>query len=552
MKKIYTTLVIALLSINVFAQAPNWVWAKSAGGTSFNFYQNSVATDASGNVYATGNFSSATDVFGTTTLTNAGSEDMYLVKYDASGTVIWAKSAGGTGDDAAFSVNTDVSGNVYVTGHFKSPTIVFGTTTLTNAGGSNYDMFIVKYDTGGNVLWAKRAGGTGYDEGVSVTIDPTGAVYVTGNFDSFTMVAGSTTLTNTGSADMFLIKYDAAGAILWAKSATGTGFDGGYSIAADASGVYITGTFSGLHFTIGTTTLTNADASGTNPDIFVAKYDVSGTVLWAKRGGGPDLDFGNSIAVDASGNIYLTGQFRSTTASFNSLTLTNSGGNYDIYVVKYDNNGNAIWARSAGGSGAADYAESVVVSSSGVYIAGYFESSSITFGSTTLTNSGPSDIYIVKYDTAGTAVWAKSAGGSIIDYGFSIALNATNDIYVTGYFRSSTIVFGSTTLTNIGTSTLDMYVAKLSSSSSVGINENQEIELNIYPNPFTSTTTISFSEEQKNTSLKITDVLGNVVLQSIINNHQYTIDMSGYANGIYFVRIEDEKKNIINRKIIKQ
>src|SRR3989338_2819744 len=152
MKETITILSMVLLTINTFAQMPHWSWAKSAGGASWDLGY-SVSTDASGNVYMTGRFNISTITFGTTTLTNAGDYDIFIVKYDAAGNVLWAKSAGGTSSDVGTCVSTDASGNVLMTGSFQSPAITFGTTTLTSVGYG--DIFIVKFDATGNILWAK-------------------------------------------------------------------------------------------------------------------------------------------------------------------------------------------------------------------------------------------------------------------------------------------------------------------------------------------------------------------------------------------------------------
>jgi hypothetical protein len=164
MKKIITILVAIVVNANTFGQVPNCLWSNSAGG-SLEDLVNSICTDDSGNVYVTGYFKSTTITFGTTTLINADNtgytNDIFIVKYTPNGTVLWATSAGGTNIDEGTSLATDVNGNVYVTGYFYSPTITFGTTTLTNVGIG--DIFIAKYDGAGAVLWAKSAGGTGYD-----------------------------------------------------------------------------------------------------------------------------------------------------------------------------------------------------------------------------------------------------------------------------------------------------------------------------------------------------------------------------------------------------
>ena len=172
MKKIYFTICLMLMAASGFAQAPNWVWAKSAGGASAEYGQGTAA-DAVGNIY----------LVGTNTLTNNGDFDVFITKYDAAGNVLWAHSAGGSAMDYGYGIATDHAGNVYITGWFNSTTITFGAFTLTNAG-TGPDIFLVKYDSTGNVVWAKRAGGTAGDTGYSVATDADCNVYVTGEFQS--------------------------------------------------------------------------------------------------------------------------------------------------------------------------------------------------------------------------------------------------------------------------------------------------------------------------------------------------------------------------------
>jgi hypothetical protein len=468
MKKLYSIIFALVLSANTFAQEPYCQWANAPSGTSED-KGNSVTTDASGNVYVTGQFVSPTITFGTTTLANAGSNgDMFIVKYNAAGTVLWAKRAGGTGPDEGSSISTDASGNIYVTGYFISPTITFGTTTLSNVG--YMDIFIAKYDAAGNVLWAKSAGDNGDDWGLSVSTDASGNVYVTGYTNSATITFGTTILPSAGgNGDIFIAKYDAAGTVLWAKRAGGTDNDGGTSVTTDASGnVYVTGRFASPNITFGTTTLTNdAGVSSGYFDIFIAKYDAAGAVLWAKSAGGTNIDFCYGVTTDAIGNVYVTGYFESATLNFGTTTITNAGnvGYADMFIAKYDAAGTVLWAKRAGGTDD-DLGYSVSTDASGdVYVMGSFYSSTITFGTTILTNAnaGGADIFIAKYDAAGTLLWAKLAGGTSGDEGSSIATDASGNVYVTGYFVSPTITFGSTTLNNTGNvGYADMFIAKYS------------------------------------------------------------------------------------------
>ena len=478
-----TTLVLALLltlvgmTTTAFAQAPSFLWAKSAGGIDYDRGQ-SIAVDASGNSYVTGYFNSSSITFGSTTLTNAGSgsSDMYVVKYDGSGNVLWAKNAGGTDYDAGYSIAVDSSGNSYVTGYFNSSSITFGSTTLTNNGG--YDMCVVKYDGSGNVVWAKNAGGISSDFGYSIAVDVSGNSYVTGSFSSASITFGSTTLMNasSGSNDIYVVKYDGSGNVVWAKRAGGTGNDIGYSFAVDASGnSYATGVFKSSSITFGSTTLTNA-SSGSN-DIYVVKYDGSGNVVWAKSAGGTGYDFGSSITVDASGNSYATGYFASSSITFGSTTLTRSGV-YDMYVVKYDGNGNVLWATSAVG-----VSSSIAVDVSGnSYATGYFNSSRITFGSTTLMNNGNSDMFVAKIGNVIQYTITATAGtnGSITPSGTVNVNQGANQSFTitpnTGYHIDSIFANGA-------------YIGNTSPFSFFNVSANQTIYATFAINTYTLTVT---------------------------------------------------------------
>jgi alpha-tubulin suppressor-like RCC1 family protein len=523
-----------------YAQAPDWLWAKSAGGTNSEG-GDCVVVDASGNVYVTGYFNSPTIVFGSYTLTNAGSYDVFLVKYNASGNVLWATSAGGTDDDEGSSLALDASGNVYVTGYFKSSTLIFGSYTLTNAGTSNNDIFLAKYDANGNVLWAKSAGGTDNDYGISVAVDASGDVYLTGWFDSPAITFGSYTLTNVsaGSGDIYLVKYDMNGNVLWAKSAGSTGDDGASCVAVDASGeLYMTGWFASPTINFGSYTLTNVGFY----DVFLVKYDTSGNVLWAKSAGGTDYDETMGVASDSSGNAYVTGYFNSPAITFGSYTLT-SMGSFDEFLVKYDASGNVLWAKSAGGTDFDD-GNSVALDASGdIYVTGEFVSPTITFGSYTLTNAGSSssDMYFVKYDASGNVLWAKGAGGTDYDNGNSVALDASGNSYVTGWFESPTITFGSDTLTNVNAGSEDIFLAKIKGSTTGIIEINNSLNISVFPNPATDRITVEISGEMVGSNLSILNVEGQQLINRQITESKTQLDISALPSSVYFVRVTNNR-----------
>jgi hypothetical protein len=429
-------------------------WAQRGGGAGVQ-EAHGVAVDPSGNVLVTGYFTGTCSI-GNTNLTSSGLEDIFLAKYDPSGNFLWARQAGGTGDDYGLAVATDPSGNVFVAGAFQN-TATFSTTTLTSSRSN--DVFLVKYGPAGNLLWARRAGGNGNEEANALAVDAAGNAYITGAFDANATFGTISLANNTGSDEIFVAKCSSAGDFLWALKAGGSLDDVGSGIGLDgATNVYVTGYFAGTA-TFGSTNLTSA---GTNdyPDIFLAKYDAAGNMLWVRQAGGPNDDRGNGVAVDAAGNVSITGQFMGT-AAFGSTNLIANGSGSDIFVSRYSSDGNLLWARRAGGNNAiyGDAGFSIVTdTSSNLFATGYF-SGNASFGSSNLISAGFQNVFCCKYDPAGNVLWVRGAGGTLNDFGSGVAVNTQGNVVLAGFFLSSTITFDSITLTNTGSR--DIFVAQL-------------------------------------------------------------------------------------------
>jgi Beta-propeller repeat len=388
-----------------------------------SIFPQSTTTDASGNVYVTGYFYSPTAIFGSTILLNNGISDVFVVKYNSSGVVQWAVNVGGSFEDKGSSIAVDGSGNVYITGYFYSNSIL----GLTNTG--NSDVFVVKYNSSGVGQWAVAVGGSLSDYGNGIAVDGSGNVYITGNFYSNTLLG----LTNTGDSDFFVVKYNSSGVVQWAVNGGGFLSDSGSGIAVDGSGnVYVTGYF----YSNSVLGLINAG----NSDVFVVKYNSSGVVQWAVSGGGSSEDKGSGIAVDGSGNVYITGNTYS-----NILGLTNNGIS-DVFVVKYNSSGVVQWA-AIGGGAFEDKGSGIAVDGSGnVYITGYFSSATANFGSTVLLNTGNSDVFVAKYNSSGVVQWAVKGGGTSNDYGNGVAVNTSGTRVYTVVNYNPNAKFGNTVL----------------------------------------------------------------------------------------------------------
>jgi len=554
-----------VFAANSFAQTPDWQWAKS-NGCNHDDGATSVATDASGNILVVGYFYNSSITFGSTTLSNTAPNfytDIFIVKYDVTGNVLWAKSAGGDSDDNVTSVATDASSNILVAGSFgRSSTITFGTTTLSNTSNS-VNMFIVKYDATGNVLWAKSADGNSVGAARSVTTDAYNNILLTGTFALSSIIFGTDTLSNAGFSDMYIAKYDSTGNVLWAKSTGGNYGVGASSIVTDILGnIIVGGYFSSSSIIFGSTTLTNVG----NQDMFIAKYDAIGNVLWAKSAGGNNYDGAASVTTDVWGNVIIAGAFQNPSITFGSTTLINVG-NEDMFIVKYDTSGNVLWAKSAGDN-LPDGASSVSSDASGnIVLAGWFSSSSITFGTTTLINAGSyGDIFIVKYEGNGNVLWAKSVGGNSYDGIYSLTIDVSDNILMAGEFRSPTIIFGSDTLSSVGISGgYDMIVAKLSSVTGMEIpSAAAQSDILIYPNPSSGKFTVSLCHAEfvsaSNQTLK--QVQGDIAIYNVLGEKagswqlaagkkEIMIDISSQPEGIYFIQVKTEQ-GVAGRKLIIQ
>ena len=303
--------------VNCYSQT--WVWAKSAGAVYTRCH--SVSTDDNGNLFVTGLFS-APSIFGSTTLINVSVIDAFLAKYDASGNVQWAISVGGLSNGR--SVSTDANGNVFVIGEFTSPTITFGSTTLGNSS-SFADIFLAKYDANGNAQWAKSpAGNGGFSEGTSVSSDAFGDVFVTGNFQT-PITFGTIMLTGDSISNLFIAKYDAAGNVICASVLANKAYSQS-SLATDIFGnVYIGGDFTASPFIVGPYTLfPNPPSPAFSENIFVAKYTCCNN-LAVTITGTDSICLGSTATLNASGGtayLWNTATTGSTITVMPSVTTT--------------------------------------------------------------------------------------------------------------------------------------------------------------------------------------------------------------------------------------
>ena len=378
----------------------------------------------------------------------------------------------GTGNEEVRGNKVDRDGNIFTTGLFFG-TVDFdpsdGIFNLSALGGR--EIFVSKIDPFGNLLWAKRFGGLGADCGNSIALDSSGNIYIAGNFSltaDFDPGAGIANLTAAGLEDIFILKLDSFGNYLWAKSIGGIdGYDNA-TMAVDSNGnALITGNFSGTVDFDPSQATSNMVSSG-NKDIFILKLDSSGNYLWAKSFGDVNGDAGNSIAVDANGYVYTTGQFQGNIDFDPGQGIASiTAGSDDVFVLKLDSLGNYVWAKSMGGSGG-DYSNSIQVDSTGnVYTAGQFGGTADFdpgLGTSNLVSNGSHDIFVSKLDSLGNFVWAKWMGGDDGDVAYSLALDSVGNVYTTGRFKGTADFDPGLGTSNLASKGLyDIFISKLDS-----------------------------------------------------------------------------------------
>lgn len=332
----------------------------------------------------------------------------------------WTRLAGTGSYDEGYAVAADPLGNCIVVGE-----------TLGGLFPSYYgkrDLFVAKYDKTGNLLWGKQRGTGERDCAFGVTTDSSGNIYATG----FT-AAALDGQSYAGNWDVFLMKLSAAGDWLWTRQ-IGTGQDDeGYAVTTDAGGnVYITGYVRGnMH---GQTRVGSAD-------VFVCKYNSAGNRLWTRLFGSVEIDQAWAIACDAGGNVFVTGY------CLGSIEGIPYHANGDLFLAKYDTDGNRLWLRQWGTVNA-EHGYSLAPDAAGnVYLSGY------TSGELYGPKSGQRDIFLAKLDPSGNRIWARQLGTDGHDQGWGVAVAADGNIYLAGET-------GGPLVENMHQGGLDVFLAK--------------------------------------------------------------------------------------------
>lgn len=438
----------------------DFVWATHLDGN-YSESGTSIELDKQENIYAGGSFFSTVDFdpLGTARLSAIGGSDAFILKLDSSGIFLWVRRFGGTAYESVNSVTTDEQGNVYAIGWFSN-TVDFdpgpGTFTLSS---STETTFILKLDSSGNFIWARKLDGT--SDGRSIKLDKSGNIYCSGFYSSTVDFDPSTTgtynLTSNGNQDIYYLKLTNSGNFIWAKTIGGTDNESAFSLYVNDSGwVYSAGYFTGnVDFNPGTSTY-NLTSVNNSADAFILKLDSLGSFLWARKFGANNNDVVYSLVVDTVGNVYTTGAF-SLNVDFDPGTGVKdiySHGLTDAFISSLDANGNFLSAITFGESGY-DAGYCIARNRLGNLYSGGVFSNTVNFNQfgipINLTSAGTSDIYISKYCppfiVSGTISGPTNlCSGSTATYSINSIQGATTYIWI--------VPLGATILSGQGTTSI--------------------------------------------------------------------------------------------------
>lgn len=486
------------------AQTPETVWNKTYGGSQADIARSVIQTSEGNYMIAGYSFSSDGDI-----TENKGSADCWLVLTDPDGNLLWEKNYGGSQWESFKSVTQTSDGGFVAAGFTDSDDgDVTGNDFLFPFG----QVWIVKTDESGNILWNKVLGSTLGLEEIRQIIETSDGDYIAVGVASSCGFEGDDVSECFGENDVWINKLDSSGNLLWEKSFGGSETELAESVVETADGDLVVVGFSfsqDNHLT---------DNKG-EADLWVFKIDESGEMIWQKNYGGSAMDWAESVVQDEEGNLIIAGY-----TSSNDGDVAENNGNYDFWVIKLDSSGNLLWEKTYGDE-IDNLATYVITTQDNNYIvAGYKTDESYV-----------SSQWIIKIEpSAGELLWEKTFEGTGLAY--SVIQDSNSDLIVAG-----------ATYSNEG----DFWVVKLREEN-MGIEETETSSFVVYPNPFSGELNIQLSENVKgNYTFNVTDLSGKTIYTQNQDKKSFVWNGTSLPKGVYVLSIETNGK-IIAKKVIKK
>jgi len=524
-RNILSSLVLALITISIYAQDPNILWQRTIGGSeSEGLYELKQTTDGG---YILGS-SSLSDISGDKTDGSNGDFDMWIIKINSNGDIEWQNSIGGNNFDDLHSIELTPDGGYIACG--ESTSNISGDKTEISRGSE--DFWIVKLDASGNVEWDKTIGGDDYESFPKIKVID-GGYYICG--DSFSNISGEKTEDAIGEDDFWLLKLDTSGNIVWQNTIGGASTDFFQSLAVTADGGCILGGISDSNISGDK----SEDSKGST-DYWVVKIDSAGNIEWDKTLGGSQSDQLHNIIETSDNGYLLTGL---STSNISGDKTENSQGGSDYWIVKLDSSGIIEWQNTIGGS-SADNGHVAVQTADGKYIIGGYSKSDIS-GDKTENGKGNFDCWLIKLNGVGIIEWQNTIGGSEQD-GIRTLIQTSDTGYLLGGESISNISGDKTENSKGG---YDIWIIK--HAATLGLKENAFYKaITLYPNPAKNTLQLNTQDKTIN-QINVYTMTGSKVLQLDIDTVSPTVDVSNLASGVYYVQLYSGK-NVALKKFVKE
>jgi hypothetical protein len=564
---IYKSCLFLVVALNVFsaqAQIPGIEWGKVFWGEINR--SNAISITNNGKIIIAGSLSDTTDLNpGTGTyivIPPVNTDYYYICELNANGLFQWAITLPHASQVEEVDLVLDANSNILITGSFKaSGDFNPGPSTCNLYCEGGNDVFLIKLDQTGNLLWAHSFGSTGDETGSSLNVDHQGNIILAGTFSGtidFDPGPGVHSMTSANLEDIYVCKFDPAGNHIWSRQFKGNKNERVVHTAIDNNdNIGLTGPFSGtIDFDPGIDTF-SLSSQNSDPDIFFCKLDSDGDFISAIKISGYESDSGEDLVFDSNNNVLITGYFRGT-VDFDPGPSTHylSGIYWDVYILKLDSLNNFIWAKSFGGnhqetvhSIKLDIDESIYTI--GEFIGdvdfdpdtGVFEVNNFYQGE---------DIYVLKLDDNGQFQWVMQLGADSLEYGSDLAITNSGILYVTGFFWGQPDLDpGPGTFQIDGWNHFNTFIAKYTSEiSSVSWHTQDEL-WQIFPNPVDERINIIPPVNVQNATGEISDIYGHVVQSFILNGSVEQIVNLQIDKGVYFLVIKSPFNSPEIRKIIK-
>ncbi|SHG88617.1 Por secretion system C-terminal sorting domain-containing protein [Chryseolinea serpens] len=533
--EIHFVLVCCLLySFSATAQSNPSEVVRSSGGKYID-HGMAMTLDRDGNMYVTGGFQSEAQ-FGSMRLSSAGDTDAFIAKYNVAGEPVWVNQAGG--DTVLTSSLTEYGRDIlfyddfiYVTGVFLSKAR-FSNIEVASQGMD--DIFLAKYSLNGQLMWLKTAGGASQDIPFALSADSLGGIYLTGSFQGKAKF-GNALLESKNSTEMFVVKYDTRGELLWAKQSRTDWGGSGKKIVCGGQGCIVAGEFKGVM------KLDDLASASVGNRICLMKFNLDGRASWLKE----TSEDGHATVEDVAiynGNLYLTGSFAG--AMKYETTALYSKGQWDAYLLALDKNGHLLWSRSFGGV-ANDIGKSISIDKSNtLYLAGNFQQMIDIKDGPSLECKGADDIFLAQLSSDGSLLTAQGIGGVAQDQVNDVDI--TKDyIFLTGFFRESITIRNIEQKSN-GYS--DVLLTKINKNDPENMSDYDDL-VKVYPIPSKGEFTVESAT--KISSLELMNELGQAV--SNVQIHFKTENSADVklvkTKGLYFITGYSNGKKF-SRKII--